>query len=180
MWVIRKLNFNLKEAGEKRLLKLNELEELHNDSYENAKIYKEKTKRWHDKDLLRTEFAEGDKVLIFNSKLKLFPGKLRSRWSRPVIVTLITPYGVIGVQEENGHEFEVNNQRLKHYFGEQIAKETLTTLPYKLHFIKRSAVSCSFVELSTLNIALLRRQPKFCKNLIFHFYFLTLFHFFLV
>ena len=79
MWTIRNLNFNLKEAGDKRLLQLNELKEMRNDSYENAKIYKEKTKRWHDKHLLRKEFKVGDKVLIFNSRLKLFPGKLRSR-----------------------------------------------------------------------------------------------------
>ena len=78
MWAIRNLNFNLKEVGEKRFLQLNELEELHNNSYENAKIYKEKAKRWHDKHFLRREFKEGDKVLIFNSRLKLFQGKLRS------------------------------------------------------------------------------------------------------
>ena len=75
MWAIRNLNLNLKEVGEKRLLQLNELEELRNDSYENAKIYKEKTKKWHDKHLLRKEFKMGDRVLIFNSKLKLFLGK---------------------------------------------------------------------------------------------------------
>ena len=83
MWAIRNLNFNLKETGEKRLLQLNELEEMHNDSYENAKIYKEKTTRWHDKHLLRKEFKVGDKVLIFNSRLKIFLGKLRSRCSDP-------------------------------------------------------------------------------------------------
>ena len=100
MWVIRNLTFDLKEAGEKRILQLSELEELCNDSYENAKIYKERAKKknWHDKHLLRKEFKEGDKVLIFNSRLKLFPGKLRSRWSRPIMVTSVTPYGVIGVQ----------------------------------------------------------------------------------
>ena len=49
MWVIKNLNFNLKEAGEKRLLQLNELKEMCNDSYENAKIYREKKKSWHDK-----------------------------------------------------------------------------------------------------------------------------------
>ena len=53
MWAIRNLNFNLKEADKKRFLQLNELEEMRNDSYENAKIYKEKTKRWHDKHLIR-------------------------------------------------------------------------------------------------------------------------------
>ena len=96
---------------------------MHNDSYENAKIYKEKTKRWHDKHLLRKEFKVGDKVLIFNSRLKLFPNKLRSRWSRPITVTSITPYGAIGVQIENGQEFKVNGQRFKHYLGEQFAKK---------------------------------------------------------
>ena len=96
---------------------------MRNDSYVNAKIYNEKTKRWHDKHLLRKEFKVGDKVLIFNSKLKLFPGKLRSRWSGPVIVKSVTPYSAIGVQTENGQDFKVNGQRLKHLLGEQIAKE---------------------------------------------------------
>ena len=100
--------FDLKEASEKRLVQLNELEEMPNDSYENAKIYKEKTKRWHDKHLLRKEFKARDKVLIFNSRLKLFPCKLRSRWSGSVTVTSVTPYGAIGVQIENRQEFKVN------------------------------------------------------------------------
>ena len=123
MWAIRNLNFNLKEASEKRLLQLNELEEMCNYSYENEKIYKEKTKRWPDKHLLKKKFKVGDKVLIFYSKLKLFLGKLRLRWFGPVTVTSITPYGAIRVQTKNGQEFKVNGQRLKHYLDEQIAKE---------------------------------------------------------
>ena len=96
-WAIRNLNFNLKETSEKKLLQLNELEELCNDSYENAKIYKEKKrKRWHDKYLLRREFKEGDNVLIFNSRLKLFLGKLRSRWSGPVIHVTV---GYVGINK---------------------------------------------------------------------------------
>ena len=102
MWAIRNLNFDLKEASEKRLLQLNELEEMHNNSYKNAKIYKEKTKIRHVKHLLRKEFKVGDKVLIFNYRLKLFSGKLRSRWSGPVTVTSVTPYGAIRVQTKNG------------------------------------------------------------------------------
>ena len=82
-----------------------------------------KKKRWHDKHLLRKEFKVGDKVMIFNSKLKLFSGKLKSRWSRLVTVTSVTPYGAIGAQAENGQEFKVNGNRLKHYLGELIAKE---------------------------------------------------------
>ena len=65
---------------------------------------------------MRKEFKEGDKVMIFNSRLKIFSGKLRSRWSGPITVTSDTPYGAIGVRSEDGQEFKVNGQRLKHYF----------------------------------------------------------------
>ena len=66
-WAIKALNFDLKAAGEKRLLQLNELDELRLEAYENAKLYKEKTKRWHDKHILRRIFQVGDWVLLFNS-----------------------------------------------------------------------------------------------------------------
>ena len=59
------------------------MDEFQNDAYENAKIYKEQTKKWHDKQILRREFAPGQQVLLFNSRLKLFSGKLRSRWTCP-------------------------------------------------------------------------------------------------
>ena len=64
-----------KVADEKRILQLNELEEFLNEAYENAKIYKEKTKVWHDKHIVRKEFEPGQRVLLFNSRLKLVPGK---------------------------------------------------------------------------------------------------------
>ena len=125
MWAIRNLNFDLNQARAKRFLQLNELEELRNDFYENARIYKEKTKKWHDKHVMRKEFHEGDKVLIFNSRLKLFPRKLRSQWYEPITVTSVTPYGAIGVKSEDGQEFKVNGQRLKHYFDHQMEGEDM-------------------------------------------------------
>ena len=76
-------------AGEKRLLQLSELDEFRNEAYENARIYKEKTKAWHDKHITRKEFTAGQQVLLFNSRLKLFPGKLKSRWSGPFTVTKV-------------------------------------------------------------------------------------------
>ena len=79
MWAIKKLNCDFQAAKEKRLLQMNELEELRNEAYDNARIYKEKTKRWHDQKILRREFKAGEQVLLYNSKLKLFPGKLKSR-----------------------------------------------------------------------------------------------------
>ncbi|GKV41178.1 hypothetical protein SLEP1_g48746 [Rubroshorea leprosula] len=72
-WAIKYLNFDLKDAGEHRKLQLNELEELRLAAYENAKIYKKRTKAWHDLHVHKKEFHVGDKVLLFNSRLRLFP-----------------------------------------------------------------------------------------------------------
>ena len=80
-------------AGEKRLLQLSELDEFRNEAYENARIYKEKTKAWHDKHITIKEFTSGQQVLLINSRLKLFPGKLKSRWSGPFTVTKIFSHG---------------------------------------------------------------------------------------
>ena len=80
MWVINKLNSDFQAAKEKRLLQINELEELRNEAYDNARIYNEKTKKWHDRKILRREFKIGEQVLLYNSRLKLFPGKLKSIW----------------------------------------------------------------------------------------------------
>ena len=81
MWAIKKLNCDFQATKEKRLLQMNELKELRNEAYDNAKIYKEKTKRWHDQNILRREFKAGEQALLYNSRLKLFPGKLKLRWS---------------------------------------------------------------------------------------------------
>ena len=116
-WAIKTLNLNYKSAGEKRVLDIHELEELRLDAYENAKIYKERTKKWHDKRISRKEFKEGDIVLLFNSRLKLFPGKLRSRWSGPFEINKVFPSGAIEIKGNSIEPFIVNGQRLKHYFN---------------------------------------------------------------
>ena len=87
---------------------MNELEELRNEAYENARIYKEKTKRWHGQKIMRREFKVGEKVLLYNSRLKLFPGKLKSRWSGPYTVITSTPFGAVTLKDESGSEFKVN------------------------------------------------------------------------
>ena len=56
-----------KVGDKKRVLQLSELEEFRNEAYENAKIYKEKMKAWHDKHIIRKEFESGQRVLLFNS-----------------------------------------------------------------------------------------------------------------
>jgi hypothetical protein len=63
------------------------LEEIQNDAYENARIYKEKTKSLYDRMITRKEFNVGDKVFLYHSRLKLFPGKLRSCWIGPFVVS---------------------------------------------------------------------------------------------
>ena len=100
MWAIKKLNCDFQDAKEKRLLQMNELEELRNEAYDNARIYKEKTKRWHDQKILR-EFKAGEQVLLYNSRLKLFPGKLKSRWNGPYTVLTSTPFGVVTLKIES-------------------------------------------------------------------------------
>ncbi|XP_074271829.1 uncharacterized protein LOC141595762 [Silene latifolia] len=115
-WAIRLLNFDLKSAGEKRLLDLNELEEFRLEAYESSRLYKEKTKRFHDKAIIRREFKEGDLVLLFNSRFKLFSGKLKSKWSGPFKVVRAFPYGSVEVSDGD-QTFKVNGQRLKHYIA---------------------------------------------------------------
>ena len=114
-WAIKNLNLSYTAAGEKRILDINELEELRQDAYENARIYKERTKKWHDKHISRKNFNIGDLVLLFNSRLKLFPGKLRSRWSGPFEITRVYRSGAIEINGPSIEPFIVNGQRLKHY-----------------------------------------------------------------
>ena len=117
MWAIKKLNFDFKATKEERLLQLNELEELRNEAYDNARIYKDKTNKWHDQRILSREFNVGDQVLLFDSRLKLFPGKLKSKWSDPYTVVASTTFGAMTLKTSNGEEFKVNGQRLKQYLG---------------------------------------------------------------
>ncbi|XP_057747193.1 uncharacterized protein LOC130966412 [Arachis stenosperma] len=90
-WATKLLNLDAQAAGEKRLLQLNELEEFRLEAYDNARIYKERAKRWHDKRISQRTFEPGQKVLLFNSRLKFFPGKLRSRWTGPYTITKVSP-----------------------------------------------------------------------------------------
>ncbi|XP_073019320.1 uncharacterized protein [Primulina eburnea] len=119
-WAVKKLNFDLKAAGDERKLQLTEMEEFRNEAYENAKIYKEQTKKWHDKLIVRKELKPGQQVLLFNSRLKLFPGKLKSRWSGPFLVETVYSHGAIELKCSDGRTFKVNGQRVKPYYGNEV------------------------------------------------------------
>ena len=97
-----------KVAKEKRMLQLSELDEFRNEAYENARIYKEKTKAWHDKHIVRMEFEPGQQVLLFNSRLKLFPGKLKSKWSGLFTVVQVFPYGGVKIMHPEKGQLKVN------------------------------------------------------------------------
>nr|GFB02703.1 reverse transcriptase domain-containing protein [Tanacetum cinerariifolium] len=71
-WALKQANFDLSVAGDHRKVQLNELNELHDHAYENSLIYKEKTKRIHDSKIKNRVFNVGDRVLLFNSRLKIF------------------------------------------------------------------------------------------------------------
>ncbi|XP_021728378.1 uncharacterized protein LOC110695457 [Chenopodium quinoa] len=86
IWEIKKINFDLASVGEQRWLDLTELEELRLHAYECASTYKARSKEAHDKLIEKKGFCVVDKVLLYNSKIMLFPGKLMSRWSSPFIV----------------------------------------------------------------------------------------------
>ncbi|KAM0959679.1 hypothetical protein ACFX2C_024803 [Malus domestica] len=96
LWAIKKFNMNLDEAGSQRRLQLNELDEIRHEAYDNASIYKQKTKAFHDNMILGKSFSIGQKVLLFNSHLRLFPVQIQSL--------------------KTGHEFKVNGHRLKSYY----------------------------------------------------------------
>ncbi|KAL4273203.1 hypothetical protein GQ457_13G016180 [Hibiscus cannabinus] len=107
-WAIKTVNMDWETAGQKRLLDINELEEIRHAAYDNAKIYKEKTKKWHDRKILPKDYQPGQQVLLFNSRLKLFPGKLKSRWSGPFIITHVSPHGAITIKSpQDDNEFKL-------------------------------------------------------------------------
>lgn len=94
---------------EKHTIQLNELDELRLNAYENNWIYKDKTKRWCDNHILHQEFHKGQQVLLYNSLLRLFSRKLKSRWSRPFTILEVVPHGAVEILEKSfGRVFKVN------------------------------------------------------------------------
>ena len=115
-WAVKKLNLDIERAGLKRLLDINELEELRNDAYFNSKIAKDRLKKWHDQLIARKNFKQGNQVLLYDSKLHLFPSKLESRWTSPFIVHQVYLNGSMDLlNSKDNRVFKVNGQRLKPY-----------------------------------------------------------------
>nr|GEW50270.1 reverse transcriptase domain-containing protein [Tanacetum cinerariifolium] len=112
-------------VGDHQKLQLNE---LHDQAYENSLIYKERTKKLHDSKIKNRIFNVGDQVLLFNSRLKIFSGKLKTRWSGPLTVTQVFPNGTVELSQPDGPNFKVNGHRVKHYFGGDIPSKIVPDL----------------------------------------------------
>ena len=113
-WALKEMNMDADAARVKRRIQISELEELRLKAYHSASIYKERIKRWYDKKLQKKEFKEGDKVLLYNSRFKLFgKGKLQSKWDGPYVVQSVSPTGVVMIMDVKGDQYVVNGQSLK-------------------------------------------------------------------
>ena len=105
---------DLIKARAKRCLDLNEMEELRNDAYINSKVVKQRMKRWHDQLISNKEFRKGQRVLLYDSRLHIFPRKLKSRWIGPLIIHQVHLNGVVELLNSNStNTFKVNGHRLK-------------------------------------------------------------------
>ena len=104
-------------AANLRVEQLNELDEFRFHAYSSSSLYKDKMKYLHDKYARGKEFKVGDMVLLFNSRLRLFPGKLKSKWSGPFEVVFVSPFGALDLRNKNGEVFRVNGHLVKHYLA---------------------------------------------------------------
>ncbi|XP_076922736.1 uncharacterized protein LOC143584603 [Bidens hawaiensis] len=115
---LRAVNLDLTQAAKNRYLQIHEVEELRDKAYARSWSYKERTKALHNRKLRKVkEFKCGDRVLVYNSRLKLFSGKLRSRWVGPYTVKATFPHGAVELVDHEGRSWKVNGHKLKHYIG---------------------------------------------------------------
>ena len=117
------MNFNSDTNGEHRKLQLHELEKLMVQPYGNSKLYKQNVKIYHDKKLSKRNFQLRQQVLLFNSRLRLFPGKLKSKWYGPLIIKEVMPHGAVILEDPTTKmTWTINGSRIKHYLGEDFKR----------------------------------------------------------
>nr|GFB31120.1 hypothetical protein [Tanacetum cinerariifolium] len=136
-WALKQCNMNLTAAAKNFFMELNELMELRDGAYKNTRIYKERTKRLHDSRLRGDKnFKVGDKVLLFNSRFKMHPGKLKSRWYDPNVVSTLYPYGTRKITDKNKISYKVNGQWLKKYHDGHIDIEDKEVVDFKEEYLQ--------------------------------------------
>nr|GEX20638.1 reverse transcriptase domain-containing protein [Tanacetum cinerariifolium] len=164
-WALKQANFDLTVAGDHQKVQLNELNELRDHAYENSLIYKEKTKGIHDSKFKNRVFNVGDRVFLFNSRLKIFSGKIKTRWSGPFTITKVFLYGTVELSQANGPNFKVNGHRVKNYFGGDVPQldcpdcEVSRALSFCLSFTSASHPQLHFgnpsIKILSTNVFLL-------------------------
>jgi hypothetical protein len=128
-WAVKELNRDFKLAGKKRLLDLSSLDEWRSEHYENARLFKEKVKQWHDRQILKREVHVGEKVLLYRSHLRFFVGKLLSKWEGPFIIEEVYRSGAINIASLKDNTTQVvNGQRLKHYISGDSYNEDINVI----------------------------------------------------
>ncbi|XP_048235678.1 uncharacterized protein LOC125371189 [Ricinus communis] len=111
-------------SGKERQWQLSELDEWRQQAYENSSTYKARTKKWHDQRIREPkEFQVGDRVLLYNSRLRLLPGSCCTRWSGPFRIGQVFPYGVVELHHPEKGNFKVNGHRLKRYHCNSLDSE---------------------------------------------------------
>jgi hypothetical protein len=130
---------DLKAAETKRKIQIAEHEEWREKAYHSAKLYKERTQRWHDRRIKIKQFKPGDKVHLFNSHVHLFDhGKLRSKWEGPYLVLHTTDHGAVTLQCADGDTFKANGQRHKLFLKQGLKSKRGETSFEKLHVLKKT------------------------------------------
>ncbi|XP_075078346.1 uncharacterized protein LOC142164307 [Nicotiana tabacum] len=127
-WALRQLNLDSEAAGTSRVIELHELDEFRYHAFERTRLYKDIINMIHGRNIIERNFKHGDTVLLYNSRLRLFPCKLKSRWSGPFRVVEIQPTVAVEIAASNdSRTFKVNGHRLKYYVGMEEAKEVAVT-----------------------------------------------------
>ncbi|XP_049364486.1 uncharacterized protein LOC125829280 [Solanum verrucosum] len=152
MWALKALNLDWTKTSKKSVEQLNELDEFRLKAYESSALYKEKMKKWHDAKILKREFKVGNWVLLYNSRLRLFPEKLKSKWSGSFRVTRVFTNGAIEVEGQEGTAFKLDHERDKNAIGESSnpfgehnlvrlmdPKNEADTLEYSVGYLHHSA-----------------------------------------
>nr|XP_004234900.1 uncharacterized protein LOC101253980 [Solanum lycopersicum] len=99
-------------AAEQRLNGLNELDMFLLKAYESSALYKEKLKMYHEQRIEKRNFVVGDSVLLFNSRLRMFSVKLKSKWTSPFLITKVFPHGAVELENKEDARFTVNGQQI--------------------------------------------------------------------
>ena len=116
-WEMKKLKMDWNEDAEQRLNGLNDLDEFSLKAYESSALYKQKMMTYHDQKIEKHDFMIEDLMLLFNSRLSLLPGKLKSKWIGPYLIIQLFPHGAVELETMEGVRYKLNGPHMKIYFG---------------------------------------------------------------